>query len=761
MKFRDTIKREARALRCTPLMRVLHFGSFRNRYEKVRGPSGAKNLCNAYLEKLEITDKDSEKPTPGWSDMACTFLKRVWPVARCRKVLLEAEDLPEGTNPLEGTSKMQSLIGKASNADNIGHVMEMLLDRRKAGYLAVALPLVLFQGTAPGCGGKGIVELLLMSRDLADNLMTVWGPLHKIDPLHLIVMRELFLSCASYRAKCGYPLQGDQDMTFRAGWNKSSEALYTLVESLLFDVIYDNHIKKGLKAGGDAATMLQAEFSEDLKRIEELLSEEAVEEAAQNAEVAEELPGDAQDVDASDDDNTDEPAAKKRRSEASRPGPGAGGPDTGAGLESADASNDTPAKKNALKLYKTHISFLADKGGPNQLLAQKIAETQAGKYIVAEHGQTGKGYVACCFDTANFSLSTSHPHLRKPCLNSSSINRPVDAGNMARSIAHTGVADYDKLQDDTLWFLWDGGRCINSTLMKAFKASGGGVLEKSKQIVHITYEEDALLANVGRACSVGGIKRKEQLYVISATDIKLPRRMHAHYKGSNYSDSIDDVKVAKWDDETTWKLPHKQKKEIFDRFLADPGSTGETIAVINDKNWKKATEEPVFFHAKPFLLLDALAHGFFIRSIVDFTPCDGQLALVACKYRIPYCGITCSDKHSKALEELTIARLEEALEHPDDIGSWMSTPKPDKQAAVDKNKPGEKPAGKAKKAAKGKAKSAGKAKAAGKEALLNKLAGMFTEESGPVQVVAYPNCVCCCRRCCRCCCCSCCSCCSC
>ena len=52
----------------------------------------------------------NEKLTTGWADMAQTIDNRMLPIPEVMEGLLEAEDFPSGTNPLEGISMLQFLL---------------------------------------------------------------------------------------------------------------------------------------------------------------------------------------------------------------------------------------------------------------------------------------------------------------------------------------------------------------------------------------------------------------------------------------------------------------------------------------------------------------------------------------------------------------------------------------------------------------------------------------------------------------------------
>ena len=133
MQFRENLRTDFEVMRCTPLLRVIHFAAFKHKCELAQGKLSAAKLGNLYIERLTLAPS-SEKVTSSWVDMATTFINRAFSIPVVRDALIAAEDLPAGTTPVEGTSKLQALINKAKTPQNIELCITMLLDRRHAGF---------------------------------------------------------------------------------------------------------------------------------------------------------------------------------------------------------------------------------------------------------------------------------------------------------------------------------------------------------------------------------------------------------------------------------------------------------------------------------------------------------------------------------------------------------------------------------------------------------------------------------------------------
>ena len=272
MQGRENIQTDYEALRCTPLMRVLNFGAFKVRCEASGGWMSAANLLKQYKNHLQLSAR-SEKLTPGWVDSACTFLNRMYIIPQVAKLLQEADELLAGTNPLEGTTKLQAIISKARTSDKICLVVESIMDAHRAGFYSTPPPVSFFLGQQPGSCGKGLVDLILFKWDVARYILDDWSPTRPFRAEALVEMKRVLHRIETYRKQCGYP-SDRRDMTFRAGWAPSSEELFTLVESIVFDVMYDSHLKDALKSSASPADCAAKQLKEFLDPIAQLVEAE-------------------------------------------------------------------------------------------------------------------------------------------------------------------------------------------------------------------------------------------------------------------------------------------------------------------------------------------------------------------------------------------------------------------------------------------------------------------------------------------------------
>lgn len=127
-------------------------------------------------------------------------------------------------------------------------------------------PLIAFTGQQSGSHGKGIVELILFKWDIARYILHDWSQTVAFSADALTEIKKTFASIGNYRKQCGFP-SARCDMTFRAGWLPSCEELFVLVESILFDVMYDAHLKDALKSSASPSDAVATQLNGFLQQI--------------------------------------------------------------------------------------------------------------------------------------------------------------------------------------------------------------------------------------------------------------------------------------------------------------------------------------------------------------------------------------------------------------------------------------------------------------------------------------------------------------
>ena len=368
----------------------------------------------------------------------------------------------------------------------------------------------------------------MFKTDVAQYILHEWASVNMSRSSQTCIQKMItvFSSVKSYRSHCGYPGKNAQvGMTWRAGWSSQMDELFTLVENVLFDQIFDGTLKDAVKRGLAPEELMNDQMvHEALERVKNLYeeSEKEEDENGSNSEAAI--------VDGAN--NSDgkclslQKTAKKEIVD-----------DEEVGNENVVDETPNPKKafeKAVIRLVDSHIVLIADKGGPDSVLAEKIAETVACKFSVAAEGFAGKGHVLLNLDPANIGESTAHPHLRKPPCNQDLVNRYVSVGLMARSLCEEGTASTANIMEHDCWTLFEGGRAIDSMLLKGFKGPDGKMIKKSKFVLTVTFDEQSIIDNIGRATQMGSISCTDRCIMTPRDELSLPRRNRTNYKGDTF-----------------------------------------------------------------------------------------------------------------------------------------------------------------------------------------------------------------------------------
>ena len=170
--------------------------------------------------------------------------------------------------------KLQAIICKAKTPEKIKNVVLQLVDIRKSGFMMQPPTSLVFEGRAPGCNGKGIVELFMFKTDVAQYILHTWASVNMSRSSQTCIQKmiTIFSSVKSYRSHCGYPGKNAQvGMTWRAGWSSQMDELFGLVENVLFDHVFDGALKDGVKRGQTPEELMNNEvLHEATERIKSL-----------------------------------------------------------------------------------------------------------------------------------------------------------------------------------------------------------------------------------------------------------------------------------------------------------------------------------------------------------------------------------------------------------------------------------------------------------------------------------------------------------
>ncbi len=192
---------------------------------------------------------------------------------------------------------------------------------------------------------------------------------------------------------------------------------------------------------------------------------------------------------------------------------------------------------------------------------------------------------------------------------------------------------------------------------------------------HVTYERPwpiLMTAMAMRRGRGGGeykamIEQMETMSIVTLSPLRMGPRTRLHYDGTNRGNVISTIVAPSWTDKTTvWHETVGTKKELFTTAHRLPPSGSHEVledAVKRDN----ADLEPAFFHAAPLQLWQELIHSYAIGSVIDLSVGDGRAALAALAERVPYVGVTLSEKHAELVTQrlqLEVFRLMQDAQSP-------------------------------------------------------------------------------------------------
>lgn len=242
--------------------------------------------------------------------------------------------------------------------------------------------------------------------------------------------------------------------------------------------------------------------------------------------------------------------------------------------------------------------------------------------------------------------TTTAPHTRVPPLRSNGGHIKKLVGAALRARAPLGT---EAIAEGDAYIIYDGMKHGNEVSLTTapFKTLDDKAMQKNTRTIRILYNEQSLRTRMSRQTS-GPIVQMEHLYVVTANQLRIPSKDRTKYEGTNQGEVIGFVKACKWDDDDEiLRAPASVVKEIFSK-------AGASIPVggANPDGAKPEFadgREPIFYHTHPFELDIEVSHSYVARAHIDLTPGQGHRALYSIIKKLPYFGLTLSEKHKEIL----------------------------------------------------------------------------------------------------------------
>ena len=230
----------------------------------------------------------------------------------------------------------------------------------------------------------------------------------------------------------------------------------------------------------------------------------------------------------------------------------------------------------------------------------------------------------------------------------------ISVGCIRKTYLYHGSYEKERdFGDRDQWFINDVGKDGNKVaLLGGFVDDDNKVLAKQVKVLNVTFSEESLQERLDRVKGGGAINQCERIFMVSKgkVDFRHHSRLHME-KASNKGNFIGPFGLPSWDLETeTWKLSVKCKKLLYGKH-ARIAVGGATPGIDEgDSKLKKPDHEveAVFFHAWPMALQEELAFSYDIDDVFDMTAGPPDLALLCCRNRNPYFGITLTEEHDRA-----------------------------------------------------------------------------------------------------------------
>ena len=280
LQYRENLVANYAGMRYSTIMKIFDVEAFMDRKARTTGRLTSAACAAMYRASLTISAA-SEEITDSFVDMALTISQRLLSNQSIRQALIEADQEFSTRNPLDSTTKLQTIINKGGkDTEKIEWCVLLLLDLHASGALRYdQIGLRALQGGSTRTGGKGLLDLLLFKRELMQYMIHGFVDTLKFPPAIKVKIRETCSSISQYRTACGYsynPTYKPAKKSFMAGWPKSAELFMCLLDGLVFGYEYDDALRAGMRSRKDPETMLESDsIAEEVSALRDCLDKES------------------------------------------------------------------------------------------------------------------------------------------------------------------------------------------------------------------------------------------------------------------------------------------------------------------------------------------------------------------------------------------------------------------------------------------------------------------------------------------------------
>ena len=308
-------------------------------------------------------------------------------------------------------------------------------------------------------------------------------------------------------------------------------------------------------------------------------------------------------------------------------------------------------------------------------MAEAIRNTEFGK--IRGQGDEDGRYVLISYQPKIAAEPTSMPHLRIPPLrNSPSLpggqryKKMIQAVIQSRQPADSGECGV-ALHHGDCFVVGDAERHGNTTaLMSVFCTDEGAHLQKVTKTLYCHYSEENLHRRRDTVRGNLSMEQTEHFHYVTANGLATNKRQRLHVpKSTTAGTSIGPMPLPDWKNtDETWALTFKDKKTLYGdaRILPSGRPEGDGDLVGSGEKRvshvrKDADVEPVTYNGLHRELLEELVHQVGskgkLKGIIDLTPTDPTLAMMAIEWQVPYLGIVFNDFHLEAMKRQLVKQV--------------------------------------------------------------------------------------------------------
>jgi len=411
-------------------------------------------------------------------------------------------------------------------------------------------------------GGRGLIDLFLLKRDLLKYLTTTWLDELKMPSDMKAKAPEVRASHKSY-AQHMSPIEGAQpvQMTWRRTWSQSSILAMALIEDLVYGDGNDAALRSATKSGkGPRDIMAFESMVAKVADIQQMRKNELDEIEKANLpanSVSESAPGSVPPESAPVDDAIGKEALRILDSQISL----IVEPQDGIELKQAIMNS---CFKNAFgnettgcaQLKKKQTTSVALCDSPLRFARPSVCARCCGRYILI------------IYDVKQASESQSKPASRIPPLKEARYKKCLSACLDARR----QLAGYDEMTiaAGDMFLIFDGKRMGNISKLRNGFADGEQPLKKFSKILNFSYAEDGLteaLALVRKGTA--SVKQNERVIMVAKSRPKLTARKRKHFTGTTRGDTITEVPCPP--PEKRWKATVSRKRALYGSYWVPVG----------------------------------------------------------------------------------------------------------------------------------------------------------------------------------------------